>query len=236
MENTPQLEDGYTKIANEILEKLATINLSPYQTRLLLYIFRKTYGWGKTEDWVSVSQFVEGTNIGKTHVSRAKKELLIRRIVTSNGNKIAFQKDWRLWRELPKKVTVTSRGNEVTSLGNKVTSTGTYKRNYTKETITKEIIATGVANLNEFIDMFRGVNPNYERLFANKSQRDAISRLILKFGEVKMKNLLTKLPEIVQKPYAPQISTPIELEHKMGKLIQFLNQEKLKVSNGVTYL
>jgi len=137
MEKTPQLEDGYTKIANEILEKLATINISPYQMRLLMCIFRKTYGWGKTEDWVSVSQFVEATGIGKTHVSRAKKELLLRNIVTSNGNKIAFQKDWRLWRELPKKVTVTSTGNKVTNSSNKVTSTGTYKRNYTKETSTK---------------------------------------------------------------------------------------------------
>ena len=43
----PQLEDGYTKIANEILEALAGINLSPYEGRALFFLIRKTYGWKK---------------------------------------------------------------------------------------------------------------------------------------------------------------------------------------------
>jgi len=99
------------------------------------------------------------------------------------------------------------------------------------------ILATKVANLNLYIDKFKGVNPTYERLLGNKSQRASLERLIIQFGEERMNNLLTQLPEIMRKPYAPQISTPIELENKMGKLIQFLNQEKLKIqSKGVTKL
>lgn len=98
-------------------------------------------------------------------------------------------------------------------------------------------LATKVANINKFIDMFKTVNPSYERLFGNKTQRDAMERLVIKFTPEKMMSLLTKLPEIVQKPYAPQITTPYELETKMGKLIQFLNQEKMKEDKGgVTYL
>ena len=124
MSNNPQLENGYTKIANEIIDQLCRIKLSSYQMRVLLFVFRKTYGYNKKEDWISVSQIEEATGIYKAHVSRAKKELLQRKIVTSNGNKIAFQKDSRLWCELPRMVTVTKTGNIVTNPGQKVTILG----------------------------------------------------------------------------------------------------------------
>ena len=124
MTNNPQLENGYTKIANEIIDQLCRIKLSSYQMRVLLFVFRKTYGYNKKEDWISVSQIEEATGIYKAHVSRAKKELLQRKIVTSNGNKIAFQKDSRLWCELPRMVTVTKTGNIVTNPGQKVTILG----------------------------------------------------------------------------------------------------------------
>lgn len=96
---------------------------------------------------------------------------------------------------------------------------------------------SAIIPLNEMLALFEKVNPTFERLFANKSQRASLQRLVDKFGIEKMTNLLTRLHEIVVKPFAPQISTPIELENKMGKLIQYLNQEKLKVTkNEVTQL
>ncbi len=134
----PQLEDGYTKIANEILEDLCHINLSAYQTRILHFIFRKTYGFNKKEDWISVSQIVSATGIHKSHVSRTKKELLLRKLVISNGNKIAFQKNSTLWKELPKEVTVTNLGQKVTNLGKKLPVQADTKETIQKK-ITKEI-------------------------------------------------------------------------------------------------
>jgi len=138
---SPQVEDGYTRIANEIIDALMRINLSPYQSRILWAIWRTTYGFQKKQDWISNGQLVEMTGIKKSHVSRTMRELRERHIVTSSGNKIAFNKDYQQWRELPKLVTVTSRGNKVTStgkivtnLGNIVTSTGEHKR----KKITKE--------------------------------------------------------------------------------------------------
>ncbi len=141
MNSTPQLEDGYSPISNEILLQLCKKNLSSYQTRVLFFLFRKTYGYQKKEDWISNSQFVEATGIRPSHVSRAVSELLLMNIVTKRGNKIAFQKDSRLWKELPigvKRHDVTNRGNTVTNRGNTVTNRGTHKRNYTKETIQKK--------------------------------------------------------------------------------------------------
>ncbi len=138
----PQKENGYTKIANEIMEALMKINLGSYQSRLLWAIFRKTYGFNKREDWLSNSQLVKLTGLRKQHISRTKKELIERKMVTWSGNKIRFNKDYSQWCELPKSVTikkVTNLGNGVTDLGVKVTCTGEHKRNITKETYTKEI-------------------------------------------------------------------------------------------------
>lgn len=82
--------------------------------------------------------------------------------------------------------------------------------------------------LNSLIGLFKNVNPNYERLFENKTQRDSLNRQVKKFTFIKIKNLLTQLPEIISRPYSPQITTPLQLESKMGDLIQFLNKEKNK--------
>lgn len=157
---TPQLEDGFTRIANDILDELCKIKLSSYQTRVLLYILRKTYGFNKKEDWISVSQIEEATGIYKAHVSRAKKELIDRNIVTSNGNKIAFQKNSKLWKELPKQVTnkdsyhsrtiVTNPGLKVTILGEKlpvqVDTKDTIQKTLTKDTIQKKY--SSIQNIN----------------------------------------------------------------------------------------
>ena len=151
----PQKEDGFSPIANETLENLSKINLSSYQARILFVIFRKTYGYNKKEDWISNSQIVTSTGIHKAHVSRTKKELLMRKLVTSIGNKVAFQKDSRLWCELPKQVTikkVTSTGLKVTSTGLKLPVQADTKDNIQK-TITKDNIQKKYASIKNLQDI-----------------------------------------------------------------------------------
>ena len=131
----PQLENGYTKIANEILEALSKINLTSYQSRLLFVIFRKTYGFNKSEDWISNSQLVAETGLLKGNVSRTKKELIARKIVISIDNKIKFNKDCSQWRELSNQITVIKRDNGVINSDKKVISLEGHKRNITKETV-----------------------------------------------------------------------------------------------------
>ena len=95
---SPQLEDGYTMFANEILEALARINLSPYQSRVLWFIIRKTYGWHKKTDWISLSQIVDWTGIAKPNVCRTIKSLRRRNlIIRPDSNHVGFQKDYWKW-------------------------------------------------------------------------------------------------------------------------------------------
>lgn len=97
---SPQLEHGYTKIANEILEALARTSISTYQSRVLWAIFRKTYGFGKKVDKISLSQLSEMTGIQKAHVGQARRELIARKILTVAGEAIGFNKNHAEWCDL----------------------------------------------------------------------------------------------------------------------------------------
>lgn len=94
---SPQTSNGFTKLANEIVEALAKITLSPYESRFLWVLWRKTYGFGKKEDRISESQFVLLTGMKRQHVWRTKARLIKRKIITQTGKKLSFNKDYELW-------------------------------------------------------------------------------------------------------------------------------------------
>jgi phage replication O-like protein O len=136
-----QVENGYTRIANELVEALASTYLSPYEWQVLMAIFRKTYGYNKKSDWIANSQLSELTGIYKAHISRTTKKLVERGIVTQTGNSLSFNKNYSSW--LPKQVTikkVTQTGNTVTQMGNaELPKQVDTKDNTTKDNIQKKI-------------------------------------------------------------------------------------------------
>jgi len=82
--------------------------------------------------------------------------------------------------------------------------------------------------INFLIDKFKEVNPAHYKLFANKTQRKALERLVDKYGIEKISQIIDFLPISNQKQFAPIITTPVELENKLGKLIAFVKQEQNK--------
>jgi len=93
------------------------------------------------------------------------------------------------------------------------------------------LLATqGVAGkeLNDLIELFKPINPTYERLFGNNTQRAALERLVKKFGAEKVRKMIECLPKILGNPYAPVITTPYLLEQKLSNLIVYLKAEKEK--------
>jgi len=55
-----QIEDGgFTRVHNAILETLTKAHLSPLEFRIVLLILRKTYGYQKKTDVISLTQFEE---------------------------------------------------------------------------------------------------------------------------------------------------------------------------------
>ena len=94
----PQLEDGHTRIANEILDNIAKMYLPPNQWQVLMVVIRRTYGFQKKVDRIANSQIAEATGLVKSTISRALRGLSERGLITRNGRSIGLQKDWEKWK------------------------------------------------------------------------------------------------------------------------------------------
>jgi phage replication O-like protein O len=115
----PQIENGRTEIANEIMEALAGIRISGEEWQVLCTILRKTYGWHKKGDVISLSQFHEATGFMKRpSIVRAIKKLLAKKLIfvsynaNKNGNSYSFNKHYDQWQPLAKKLTVSNFVNQ----------------------------------------------------------------------------------------------------------------------------
>jgi len=101
---SPQKENGYTKVANELIEQLVSRDLSGRELRLLLVVMRKTWGWGKRRDRISLGQITKLTGIGRQHVATLVGKLVerqyLKRYLPKNERGMRayeIQKDYELW-------------------------------------------------------------------------------------------------------------------------------------------
>ena len=101
----PQKENGYTAIANEILEHIYKLNLNGTQFRIVLIIWRFTYGFHKTEREMSLAFIAEGIDTTRNHVDRELKALIDRNIVSvsgvgkGRGRLLSVNKNYDQWQE-----------------------------------------------------------------------------------------------------------------------------------------
>ena len=131
--SNPQLENGYIKIATEIWEALIRYRLSGEEMKCLMFIIRKTYGWHKKQDEISLSQFIEATGMAKSSVCRAIKNLKTKNII--KGYKLVnriqttyeFNKKYNNWKGVTK-----------LSPGYNLVNQGVTKKRHTIDTITKD--------------------------------------------------------------------------------------------------
>ena len=131
---SPQRERGHIDIANEIADKLCSTRISGREWQIIWVVLRKTWGWlenpktdkkiKKKMDAISKSQFAELTGIPRQKCQEllnklVSKEILLKGVTLKGNINIAtygFQKDYSKWRVLPKRVTVTLKGNGVLPL------------------------------------------------------------------------------------------------------------------------
>src|SRR3990167_18530 len=124
---TPQLENGYTKIANEILEVVVRTPLPGRYKDIWWFVVRKTYGFRKKQDKISLSQFVRGTGIDRSSVCKIIKDLVAWRLLAKKGSIYAIIKDYSQWTTQIRKLSSGVENNLVVA-----------RTPHTKETITKE--------------------------------------------------------------------------------------------------
>ncbi|MBK8947181.1 MAG: replication protein [Ignavibacteriae bacterium] len=101
-----QIDDGnFTRIHNQLLEKLISIKLSGQELQLILYVFRKTFGYaGKHKgDFISLTQIANSLNISSIRAHQILSAVVKLKIIKSSNdglgskNFLSFNKDFDTW-------------------------------------------------------------------------------------------------------------------------------------------
>ncbi|WP_201287572.1 replication protein, partial [Escherichia coli] len=79
------LDDGYARLSNMLLEAYSGADLTKRQFKVLLAIRRKTYGWNKPMDRITDSQLSEITKLPVKRCNEAKLELVRMNIIKQQG-------------------------------------------------------------------------------------------------------------------------------------------------------
>ena len=79
------------------MEKLANLPANGCEFRTLLVVIRKTYGYQKKADIISLSQFVRSTGLKRANVCRTIKSLVAKRLLYKEENLYKINKNWEEW-------------------------------------------------------------------------------------------------------------------------------------------
>ena len=172
----PQCEDGFTKIANEIMDALISHRLSGQEFQIIHFVLRKTYGFGKKYDFISMGQISKATGINRPKVCKLLNSLYSKNIlsviqkgntpVIQKGNRgincLCFQKDYEKWKVLPKRLPIPQKDNtlfpkRITKVFPKRVHTKERKKLIQKKTVAGQKVALDLATY--FFDEILKNNP-----------------------------------------------------------------------------
>jgi phage replication O-like protein O len=184
----PQRENGFTPISNEIMDALVKTRIPGQARQVLDFILRKTYGYNKPDDSISLTQFKNATGLSRSHVCRSVLLLIKMNLIvpikglsspnkgTIPATKYSFQKDYDLWVVSPNKGTSPNIGN----LGSP--NIGTYKRNIVfKETIPP---SSDGLNLSQLLSGLILKNNPSNRELSNEKIKNTIPKWALEIDKI----------------------------------------------------
>lgn len=183
---SPQLENGYTRIANEILDALISAKFPGQELRLILAVIRKTYGFGKKEDRISFGQLSQLTGIPRREVIRLFHSLVGKNTLGSGKGTTRqprimwFNKDFSQW--LPSGKGPTSGVQPTIPSGKEPTITSGVQPTHKRKKEIKERIY-----MEPHLGEFKNV----------KLTEDEFWKLRIKFGEPEADRRIQNLSEYI---------------------------------------
>lgn len=168
---SPQKENGYTSIANELLEQIYRRRFSASQLKILLLVIRFTYGFNRKTATLSNTFIAAGTGMHEITVSKEVGTLLRDNVLKlykkpsfHNSRIIGINKDYESWLnhlELAEALRVSEIFDRVSETGeNELADTLTKKENIRKTNIKKEKESAfpGEASQKQYDDRGRELN------------------------------------------------------------------------------
>ncbi|RKY58914.1 MAG: hypothetical protein DRP95_05520 [Candidatus Latescibacterota bacterium] len=96
-EDNPQLEDGYTRVANELLEAIIAFPFTNRQLKMVLALIRLTYGYNQKVARVSKSYLARITGLHLPHVGQTLRELERMNVLITRDGKMGINKRYGTW-------------------------------------------------------------------------------------------------------------------------------------------
>lgn len=90
-------DNGFTRIANELLEAVIGAGLTQNQLLITLAVIRKTYGYNKASDWVGNAQLSDLTGLPLTRCSTERNKLIKMGVLTQEGRLVGINKEVSAW-------------------------------------------------------------------------------------------------------------------------------------------
>lgn len=237
MDKELQIEGGnYTRIVNKIIDELVKTPLLGAELSICFFVIRKTYGYHKKEDEISLSQFEEGVKRSRPTVVKALKNLQlvnILQLVKVGNSKMAsniwkFNKYYKTWQLVKPSQLVKNRAPTSKEKLFQLVKTPLHTKDNTKDN-TKDIAGEAPAEIAELIKSFETVNPACQRYYGNTTQRLACENLIKNFGFERVKTIIEKtLPKTNTLEFFPTITTPLQLWEKWASLETSIRKHKNK--------
>jgi phage replication O-like protein O len=145
-----QIENGYTRIAHEILEEVSKRKFNATQLSVLMIVWRMTYGFKRKDHELSVNFFVQATGFSKRNIQEAVSSLIEARVLIetkqasfNQTRKIAFNKNYDEWliasRTKDKQVKKSSPHEEKLASTGEEKFTSPDEESFTQERNNKEI-------------------------------------------------------------------------------------------------
>lgn len=234
-----QVETGhFTRIVNPLIEQLIKIPFKGCELAMVIFIIRKTYGYQKAQDAISLTQFEEGTGRSRQTIVTALKNLQLVNVVRlvkkgtskKQSNIWAINKYYDTWKLVNMARLVKRRHS--TSLTEPLQLV--YPPRHTKERqkkYTKERGEQSSQEIVQVIDMFKEINPAFNTWYSNKTERASVQWLLETYGMEDITKKIAFLSVLNKTPYAPQTVTPYQLKNNIAKIINFISQNKASTKN-----
>lgn len=102
----PQLRNGYTPIANELLEAIYKTNFTSTELKIIFLVMRCTYGFSRKEYTLSLSYIANGIGVSKRYVSSSVGKLIednvlqvVKEHTDTQSRILKLNKNYEEWRD-----------------------------------------------------------------------------------------------------------------------------------------
>jgi len=92
-----QLENGYTRIANELLEQIIFRDFSKNQLNIILFIIRLSYGCNKKNAFISTKSKFQLAGVHKNHIKNSLEYLQANKVIIIDNNIYSLNKNIDEW-------------------------------------------------------------------------------------------------------------------------------------------